>query len=269
MAAPAPLRPASTLILIREQEGAPAVYITQRSRKSRFMGGSYVFPGGKVDAGDEDAIYWTRKGDISREAVARRLHDPSMEMIFVAFAVAAIRETWEEAGVLLADLGDSGDGLLTQLQTLREDRGLDADWLRTHLMANGAALAFSSLWPWSHWITPEAMHTRFDTRFFIAFLPEGQICRPDLHETPEGRWMTPSDALDANEQGRLRLSPPTLVTLHSLLAYETRTRNMQPLRRPSRNMRRICSDCRWVPHFRVSGTIMVPGVPWSETDFPD
>jgi 8-oxo-dGTP pyrophosphatase MutT (NUDIX family) len=221
MSAPASLRPASTLILIRDQGGVPAVYITQRSRNSRFMGGSYVFPGGKVDAGDGDAAFWTRKGDISREAVAHRLHDPSGEMTLVAFAVAAIRETWEEAGVLLAQLDDGGDRLLTRLQTLREDRALGVDWLRTHLMAKGGALAFSALWPWSHWITPEALSTRFDTRFFIALLPEGQTCRPDVHETPEGRWMTPRDALEGNEQGRLKLSPPTLVTLHSLLAYNT------------------------------------------------
>lgn len=221
MAAPVALRSASTVILVREQGGAPAVYLTQRSRKSRFMGGNYVFPGGKVDVGDEDTAFWAHKGDISREAVVRRFHDPSEELALLAFAVAAIRETWEEAGVLLADLESVGEGLLAPLLASREERAPDGDWLRSHLVVNGGLLAYSALWPWSHWITPTAMKARFDTRFFIAFMPAGQSCRPDSHETVEGQWMTPRDALEANEQGRLNLSPPTLVTLHSLLSYET------------------------------------------------
>jgi 8-oxo-dGTP pyrophosphatase MutT (NUDIX family) len=233
MTAPIAVRPASTVILVREQGGAPAVYITQRSLKSGFMGGNYVFPGGKVDAGDEDTAFWARKGDISRAAVARRLHDPSEKLALLAFAVAAIRETWEEAGVLLADLESGGAGLLlTSLLASRDERAPDGDWLRSHLVVKGGLLTYSALWPWSHWITPTAMKARFDTRFFIAFMPDGQTCHPDSYETVEGRWMTPRHALEANEQGRVNLSPPTLVTLHNLLAYETFSALKAALPRP-------------------------------------
>ena len=221
---PAKPREAATIILIRDLAGVLQVYLMRRSTKSSFMGGNFVFPGGKVDGGDGDAAFWGRHGDLPREAVAERLHDASKELTLLAYAVAAIRETWEEAGVLLAALpnGDSSKdstGFLERLQSRREGRGLDPDWLRTHLVAKAVDLAFSSLWPWSHWIAPEAMKQRFDTRFFIARMPDGQTCRPDPRETPEGRWMAPREALEANARGDLSLSPPTLVTLHHLLPY--------------------------------------------------
>lgn len=225
-------RPAATIILVREQEGTPGVYLMQRSLKSSFMGGNYVFPGGKVDAGDGDLSFWRRHGDLSRDALSQHLHDPSGSQTLLAYTVAAIRETWEEAGVLLADLPNGGADLLESLQTLRQGQRLESDWLRTRLVAKRGALAFSALWPWSHWIAPEALKQRFDTRFFIARMPAGQTCRPDPRETPEGCWMTPRAALEANTAGLISLSPPTLVTLHTLLAYATMDQLKAALPRP-------------------------------------
>lgn len=216
---PATPRLAATIILVREQGDAFGVYLMQRSLKSSFMGGNYVFPGGKVDTGDGDLSFWRRHGDLSRHALAERLHDPSNEQALLAYAVAAIRETWEEAGVLLADLPDGRADLPERLQTLRQGQRLGSDWLRTHLVATRGALAYSALWPWSHWIAPQALKQRFDTRFFVARMPAGQTCRPDPRETPKGRWMTPRDALGKNSRGELSLSPPTLVTLHTLLDF--------------------------------------------------
>jgi hypothetical protein len=82
-------------------------------------------------------------------------------------------------------------------------------------------LSFSNLFPWSHWITPEAMPKRFNTRFFVAFMPEGQECVPDNRETVHGQWVCPKKGLQENMEGRIPLSPPTLVTLHQLLQFET------------------------------------------------
>jgi hypothetical protein len=87
--------------------------------------------------------------------------------------------------------------------------------------AEGWTLALSALWPWAHWITPVGMPRRFDTRFFVATLPEGQASRPDLREAVEGLWISPQQALTQNLDGRTPLSPPTLVTLQALLSYKT------------------------------------------------
>ena len=229
---PAKPRAAATIILVREQGGALGVYLMQRSLKSSFMGGNHVFPGGKVDGEDSEVSFWALRGDIPRDALAARLHDPSEGLALLPYAVAAIRETWEEAGVLLADLPNGDSDLLERLQAQREGRTLAPAWLRTQLTSQKGALAYSALWPWSHWIAPEAMKQRFDTRFFIAFMPPGQTCRPDPRETPRGRWMTPREALEVNVQGKLFLSPPTLVTLHTLLEYTSLEALQSALPRP-------------------------------------
>jgi hypothetical protein len=84
-------------------------------------------------------------------------------------------------------------------------------------------LQLSRLAPWAHWITPEAFKPRFDTRFFLAFVPPDQECSPDGRETTHGTWVTPAQALASNLRGETPLSPPTLVTLQELLQYKTLT----------------------------------------------
>lgn len=211
--------PAATVILIRDQRRALGVYLMRRSLRSSYMGGNFVFPGGKVDTADGDPAFWALSGDISGAQLARRLNDTATEMPLLAYAVAAIRETWEEAGVLLAIQADGAREPLKRLLTLRRSKALSTDWLRLEIETGRLIINFSALWPWSHWIAPEAFKQRFDTRFFIALMPPNQTCHPDPRETPEGRWTTPREALEANTRGELKLSPPTLVTLHSLLAY--------------------------------------------------
>ena len=229
MPSPVSPQPAATVILIRGAAGEPSVYLMRRSLKSRFMAGSFVSPGGKVDREDDDAAFWADSGDLNAMELSARLMVggsgdqslPTRQPPLLAYAVAAIRETWEEAGVLLADVRNGASGSFDRLHARREGPGLDIGWLRSLVENDKGALAYSRLWPWAHWIAPEAFKQRFDTRFFVAFMPAGQTCRPDPRETPEGRWMTPKAALDANTAGEIRLSPPTLVTLHTLLAYDT------------------------------------------------
>jgi 8-oxo-dGTP pyrophosphatase MutT (NUDIX family) len=219
MAIPVIPLPAATVILIRDLGQALGVYLMRRSLKSSYMGGNFVFPGGKVDAADGDPAFWAASGDVSGAELARRLCDTATEMPLLAYAVAAVRETWEEAGVLLAIQTNGAGDRRERLLTLRRSKALSPDWLRLEIESGRLIINFSALWPWSHWIAPEAFKQRFDTRFFIAVMPPDQTCHPDPRETPEGRWTTPREALEANTRGELNLSPPTLVTLDALLAY--------------------------------------------------
>jgi 8-oxo-dGTP pyrophosphatase MutT (NUDIX family) len=146
------------------------------------------------------------------------------------FAVAAVRETFEEAGVLFAVRAGGGYAPCGEANERRLTEGLRHGWLRTRVETDGWKLALSDLRPWAHWITPVGMPRRFDTRFFVAALPEGQDGRPDARETTEGLWVSPGRALVRNMDGLTPLSPPTLVTLHALSAYATLGRLQEGLR---------------------------------------
>ena len=198
--------PAASLILARPAAGRLEVCLLRRSDESRFMPGSYVFPGGWIDASDRDAAFWQARCDLSPDAVAGRLARGIDAATAMGAAVAAVRETFEEAGVLFA-------------------RGADAPSERAEFRRcfeqGDLVLELSALAPWSHWITPVGMPKRFDTRFFAAVLPPGQDVRADGRETTAAVWTTPREALEGNMAGRLPLSPPTLATLHELLGYPT------------------------------------------------
>lgn len=138
----------------------------------------------------------------------------------VAHGVTAVRETFEEAGVLLCHRSDPDGRGLEELRARRMERGLPGGWLKDVVVSEGWTLEFSRLARWAHWITPEAMHKRYETRFLVAFMPQGQECMPDLTETTDGIWVSPEKGLAGNLKGETPLSPPTLITLHQLLDYE-------------------------------------------------
>lgn len=138
----------------------------------------------------------------------------------VAHGVTVVRETFEEAGVLLCHRNEPGQGALEELRARRTERGLPKGWLKDVVVSEGLTLEFSLLARWAHWITPEAMPRRFETRFFVAFMPRGQECTPDLTETTDGLWVSPEKGLAGNLKGGIPLSPPTLITLHQLLDYD-------------------------------------------------
>ncbi len=213
--------PASTLILVRRQAGELQAYLLRRSRTSGFMAGNFVFPGGLVDRVDRHAAAWSAHTDLPAGGIEQRLGAGLDPAEAVGFAVAAIRETFEEAGALLADPpADGGTEGLLELAARRESGPLARGWLQSLVFSDGWRLRVSALRRWAHWITPELMPRRFDTRFFLAELPEGQSCSPDGHEVTFGVWMSPRRALEENLAGRIALSPPTVVTLHELLPYE-------------------------------------------------
>jgi len=206
-------RPASTVILVREHGDRLEVYLLKRNPKSVFFPGNYVFPGGGVASLDRDGDFWPAHADGPLGKI---------EEDILPYYVSAVRETFEEAGVLLGRGGSSE--WFEKICTRRISDGLPKEWLKDSVLNRWCFPGFSLLFPWSHWITPEAMPRRFDTRFFVAFMPQGQVCSPDNKETVHGLWISPEEALISNLRGEIPLSPPTLVTLHQLLAYKELSR---------------------------------------------
>jgi 8-oxo-dGTP pyrophosphatase MutT (NUDIX family) len=216
-----PPRSASTVVLVRAHGTGFQVYLLKRSAKSGFFPGSYVFPGGTVDSEDSDAEWWLRHSDLDWIGVERRLGGSLPAGEALAYAVAAIRETFEEAGVLMASRAQEALPGMQAICERRKVERLAKGWVREWVSAGGWHLLLSLLNRWAHWITPEAFKPRFDTRFFLAFVPADQECSPDNRETTHGLWVAPAQALAYNLGGETPLSPPTLVTIQELLPYST------------------------------------------------
>jgi len=224
-------RPASTLILAREKSGELQVYLLRRSAQSGFMPGNYVFPGGTVGAEDCVPEFWVPNADMDLRQISRRLGGTLGAEEALGHAVAALRETFEEAGVFLS----SEDGPLPEdfvrAAERRTANELPDGWFHDWILSKGWKLGLSRLRRWAHWITPEMTKQRYDTRFFLAFMPPDQECVPDSRETTDGIWIKPTRALEGNLLGEIPLSPPTLVTLHELASFgnikdlDTETRN--------------------------------------------
>lgn len=212
-------RPASTVILTRQNDGELQIYLLRRSDKSRFMPGYYVFPGGMVEPADQGTEIWKAHADLDLDDISRRLGGSMAVEETLAYIVAAMRETFEEAGALLAYRNEQSRGDLENVCNRRMTKELPKGWLRELVGSEGWILAFSRLARWTHWITPKLMPQRYDTRFFIAFMPPEQECVPDKRETTRGIWISPKKGLVGNSRGEIPLSPPTMVTLHELLQY--------------------------------------------------
>lgn len=214
-------RPASTVVLVREEKGLLQVYLLRRNAESSFFPGYYVFPGGGVSSEDRDGAFWAAHVDLPAEEITRQIGADSGDHELLPFGVSAIRETFEEAGVFLGEKRAGAVRGLEDAARCRISEGLPRGWLRERVQRDSWVLGISRLSRWSHWITPEAMHKRFDTRFFMAVVPTGQNCSPDRGEMTHGVWLTPEQALAGNLQGAIPLSPPTLVTLNELLPCTT------------------------------------------------
>lgn len=186
-------RPAATVLLLRDDPAAGLrVYLLRRMRSMAFAGGMYAFPGGAVEADDVD------------------------------FLGAAVRETFEEAGVLLA--GPSSDAIIEDVtgadweadrQALVRKELLFADFLDRR----GLVIRRDLLVRWAHWITPEFEERRYDTHFFVAALPAGQRTRDVSGEADRVCWLTPAEALAQLHRSEINMLPPTAVTLADLTAY--------------------------------------------------
>ncbi len=220
------IRPAATVILTRHQAGKLQVYLLKRSPQSGFMAGYFVFPGGTVDSLDRHFGLFSNHCDMTSREISARFGSELSEEQALAYCVAAIRETFEEAGVGLFHRNDPPAADLERINHLRFSTGLEKNWLQKLVAEGSCRLTLTALSRWAHWVTPELMKRRFDTRFFLAAMPSSQFCRPDENETVQGVWLSPGEALADNMAGAIPLSPPTLVTLHELLKY-TNVNNLQ------------------------------------------
>ena len=218
---PAVPRDASTVVLLREgdgREGGLEVYLLRRVAAMAFAGGFCVFPGGGVDPRDADAaIGWA--GPSAGEW--GRLLGTSTQLAR-ALVCAAVRETFEESGVLLA--GSTPDTVVAD--TTGDDWERDRRLLEAREVAftevlgrRGLVLRTDLLQWWGSWVTPVAEPRRYDTRFFVARLPPGQVTRDVSSEAEEVVWLAVRDALDAVDAGRLSMLPPTYVTCLELQPF--------------------------------------------------
>jgi len=213
---------ASTVILVREHDGELQVYLLKRSIRSGFFPGTYVFPGGRVEGEDRALGLWKAHVDLDSEEISQRLGGSLTVEAALTYGATAIRETFEEAGVLFAYRNKHIHEEPDRIQNRRRGEELPKGWLNNLVVSDGWMLAFSRLFRWAHWITPEGMPKRYETRFFLMFMHPGQECEPDARETTHGVWISPEKGLMKNLQGEIPLSPPTLVTLHELLQYSNK-----------------------------------------------
>jgi 8-oxo-dGTP pyrophosphatase MutT (NUDIX family) len=210
-------RDAATVMLLRERAGRLEVYMLRRKPSMAFAPGAMVFPGGSVDPRDADEqVAWAGPD----AADWGRIFDAPPDLAR-ALVCTAVRETFEESGVLLA--GESADSVVadTSSDDWEADRHalLDRSLSLAELLSRrGLVLRADLLRPWSRWITPVIEPRRFDARFFAAALPAGQRTRDVGGEASAVAWIAPADALAAGRRKELALWPPTMVTLTELAA---------------------------------------------------
>jgi 8-oxo-dGTP pyrophosphatase MutT (NUDIX family) len=217
------VRPAATVIVLRDARAAPEVFMVRRHEGTAFMGGAYVFPGGRVDERDRDVS--ARWCDGVREAAS---HLPDLEPAeAVSYHVAAARELFEEAGVLVARSAGGPFIALTEAEArqrfkrYRADLHAGAESLASILERERLRLALDALVPFAHWVTPPVDVRRFDTRFFVTRVPSDQAPAHDDRETIESAWMTAADALARCRRDEIALPPPTWTTLRELEPFSS------------------------------------------------
>lgn len=218
MAAPTP-RPAATLILLRQGAGGPEVLMLQRTQSAAFLGGAYVFPGGSLDPQDS-ALHGRVQGLSDSQASARL----GLASGGLAYYVAAMRECFEEAGILL----------------LCDRRGAPISPARAAALAHKRKQSFATLLEeedlflpadalayYGHWITAPGRSRRFDTRFFVALAPDGQQGSHDAGETVHDVWIRPQEALERGERGEIEIVFATQHTLRDLGRFALREEAFQ------------------------------------------
>jgi 8-oxo-dGTP pyrophosphatase MutT (NUDIX family) len=205
-------RDAATVVVLRDSPAGVEVFCVRRSSQSSFLGGALVFPGGKVDAPDAAPEWESLSGALPARAEELAGSGASAR----ALLVAACRETLEEAALLRTTRRlDAEEALALQRQIV--DTGDMASVVRR----NNLTLALDAFVPWSRWVTPEAESRRYDARFYLLPLPEGQVGHHDQRETTMSVWARPLDVLDWAARGEVFLAPPTTRTLELLGGTKT------------------------------------------------
>ncbi len=219
---------AATVILLRDKEAIGfEVFLLKRHEKSSFMGGNFVYPGGRVDREDGSLESCSFSKGMTFEEAQNILGGTISPEESFAHWIAGARELFEEAGILFAY---DQRGTLFRIKSREEQEKfsnyriqLQKGKLTICQMIQEEKLLFAldQIHYYAHWITPEARSERFDTRFFLARYPSGQEASHDQKETTAGVWLTPQKALEENLIGEVILSPPTLKTLEDLSRFKT------------------------------------------------
>ncbi len=216
---PLPVRPAATVMLVRDTAEGISVFLMRRHSAMEFAAGVMVFPGGGVDDRDRNAdIAWYGPEPgwwAERFGIAPDLAE--------ALVCAAARETFEESGVLFAGPADDPDGIVADASVYHPARAALADSslsFADFLRRENLVLRADLLRPWANWVTPEEERTRrYDTFFFVGALPEGQCADGENTESDHAAWTSPAEAIDDFAEGRSFLLPPTWTQLDSLAGH--------------------------------------------------
>ena len=215
----APPRDAATVVILRDGAQGLEVFLVKRHGLSDVLGGAYVFPGGKLDAAD-CAPDTHRHLDQDRAQLHAALGEPGTAPDLAGgLFVAALRETYEEAGVLFAHGADAHTGAAADFHA--------------RVLSGSMRLQTQAVHPWSRWITPRmpsVTNKRFDTRFFIAVLPPGQKAAHDNVEATESAWLRPRAALEQYWAREIELAPPQIMSLAHLARYSTAAEAMAQAR---------------------------------------
>jgi 8-oxo-dGTP pyrophosphatase MutT (NUDIX family) len=209
---------AATILLLRDRAGtgpsSVEVYMTKRPATMRFLANHHVFPGGQMDELDSDPQLWER---------CMPLHPAqNPENLTLAYWVTALRELFEEAGILLAR---GADGEFVQQEAFLHERELLLDHQCTFneiVKEAGIVLATDQMRYFGHRMTPRAVsRKRFDTRYFLTHFPQGMVPSPHSGEVTEDEWLEPRSGLARWQSGELLMVPPTADSLRALTGFRT------------------------------------------------
>ncbi len=230
---------AATVVLMREVPGIgtkPEVLMLKRRADAAFAAGAYVFPGGMLDAEDWIPASLALSHDWPPEAAAARLQDVKPASKALGFWITALRETFEETGILLARYADGQLWEPTpaeRAQIASQRRALQRGEapFATIMHDLERFLATDLLLYFAHWITPETRPLRFSTRFFLASVPRGLEAQPDHVEVVEHIWISPEDALQQRAHGDMEMMTVTTKILQTLSRFPSAAEAVKQLRR--------------------------------------
>ncbi|MBL4606510.1 MAG: NUDIX hydrolase [Pseudomonadales bacterium] len=208
--------PSSTIVIARDKQLGTGIeiFMVVRHHQIDFASGALVFPGGKVSESDYDS-------DLRKQAI------PPFELDDTQFPlmVAAIREAFEESGILFARSvgGDSlvTNGTVEKLEPYRSQLEKNQCSMAEFIRQEGLSLAMDELHHFAHWVTPDMMPKRFDTHFYLARAPEGHLGSHDGHESVDSTWISPQQALSDADEGKLKVIFPTRMNLMRLAKYSS------------------------------------------------
>ena len=213
-------RASATIVIARDGPGGLELFMLERHIQSEFAGGAFVFPGGTLDDGDLDTAL---AGLVDGwETLAEDMGEDDAELAR-ALMVCAIRETFEEAGILLARTTEGAPVDLSGPRWSEWRAAVDAGEMSAAVLAKAAGIRYAAdeLRFWQRWVTPIHAPKRYDTRFFIARLPDGQVPLHDAVETTGSAWISPADALAKAEAGAFTIVFPTRKALESLAPFSS------------------------------------------------